>query len=131
MRASPDEETMFRRIDHVALHVTDLERSINFYEQHFGFKKYFQHAATGGLQIAYLRLGDTVLELTHKSDGSMVGFHFCLETDKFDEAVAELQKNGVELIRAPHDTAAREPREKGWRRVVFRGPDGELIELRG
>src|SRR3972149_7106272 len=44
----PKEETMFRRIDHVALHVSDLERSVSFYENHFGFKKYFQHAATGG-----------------------------------------------------------------------------------
>ena len=122
---------MFKRIDHVALHVSDLQRSIDFYEKHFGFEKYFQHAATGGLQIAYLKLGDTVLELTHKSDGSMTGFHFCLETEKFDEAVAELQKKGVEMVRAPHDTAAREPVEKGWRRVVFRGPDGEQIELRG
>ena len=32
---------MFRRIDHVALHVNDLQRSIDFYEKHFGFKKYF------------------------------------------------------------------------------------------
>jgi len=122
---------MFRRIDHVALHVSDLERSIDFYETHFGFKHYFQHAAGGGMQIAYLKLGDTVLELTHKSDGSMTGFHFCLETDSFDDTVADLQKRGVEMVRAPHDTAAREPREKGWRRVVFRGPDGEQIELRG
>ncbi len=124
---------MFRRIDHVALHVSDLDRSVNFYEQHFGFKKYFQHAATGGggQQIAYLKLGDTVLELTHRSDGSMKGFHFCLEAENFNQAVAELQKNGVEMVRAPHDTAAREAREKGWRRVVFRGPDGEQIELRG
>jgi len=124
---------MFRRIDHVALHVSDLERSVSFYENHFGFKKYFQHAATGGSgqQIAYLKLGDTVLELTHRSDGSMTGFHFCLEAEKLDQAVGELQKKGVEMVRAPHDTAAREPREKGWRRVVFRGPDGEQIELRG
>ena len=122
---------MFRRIDHVALHVSDLQRSIDFYEKHFGFKKYFQHAGTGGLQIAYLKLGDTVLELTHRSDGSMTGFHFCLEAEKFDQAVAELQSRGVEMVRAPHDTAAREPRERGWRRVVFRGPDGEQIELRG
>ncbi len=124
---------MFRRIDHVALHVSDLSRSIDFYEKHFGFKKYFQHAASGGggQQIAYLKLADTVLELTHRSDGSMTGFHFCLETDNFDRAVADLQKNGVEMVRAPHDTAAREPREKGWRRVVFHGPDGEQIELRG
>ena len=122
---------MFRRIDHVALHVSDLDRSSDFYERHFGFKKYFQHEATGGMQIAYLKLGDTVLELTHKSDGAMNGFHFCLETESLDAAVAELQKRGVEMLRAPHGTAAREPREKSWRRVVFQGPDGEQIELRG
>ena len=122
---------MFRRTDHVALHVADLRRSIDFYEKHFGFKKYFQHEATGGMQIAYLKLADTILELTHKSDGSVAGFHFCLETDNLDQAVAELQKNGVEMVRPPHDTPARVPREKGWRRVVFRGPDGEQIELRG
>jgi len=104
---------MFKRIDHVAIHVADLERSVEFYEEHFGFKKYFQHEATGGMQIAYLKLGDTVLELTHKTDGAMAGFHFCLETDNFDETVASLQKQGVRLIRAPHDTAAREPREAG------------------
>lgn len=122
---------MFRRIDHVALHVGDLVRSVEFYEKHFGFKKYFQHQATGGIEIAYLKLGDTVLELTHKSDGPAHGFHFCLEAENFDQAVAHLQKKGVEMARAPHDTPAREPREKGWRRVVFIGPDGEQIELRG
>jgi len=122
---------MFQRIDHVAIHVSDLERSVAFYETHFGFKKYFQHAATGGLQIAYLKLGDTVLELTHKTDRAMLGFHFCLETDDFDAAVSQLQQDGVTLVRPPHDTAAREPRENGWRRVVFAGPDGEQIELRG
>lgn len=122
---------MFKRIDHVAIHVADLDRSVKFYEKHFGFKHYFQHAAGTGLQIAYLKLGDTVLELTHHFDGAMTGFHFCLETDSFDETVAKLQQDGVKLIRAAHDTAAREPRETGWRRVVFGGPDGEQIELRG
>jgi lactoylglutathione lyase len=122
---------MFKRIDHIALHVADLNRSVAFYEKHFGFQKYFQHAATGGMQIAYLKLNDTVLELTHKSDGPMTGFHFCLEADDLDKAVADLQDEGVPLLRAPHDTAPRVPREKGWRRVVFGGPDGEQIELRG
>ena len=122
---------MFKRIDHVAIHVADLDRSVEFYERHFGFKHYFQHAAGNGLRIAYLKLADTVLELTHHSDGSMAGFHFCLETDDFAETVEKLQRDGVKLVRAPHDTAAREPRENGWRRVVFAGPDGEQIELRG
>jgi lactoylglutathione lyase len=122
---------MFKRIDHVAIHVNDLGRSIEFYEKHFGFKHYFQHASTAGLQIAYLKLADTVLELTHKSDAAVSGFHFCLETDNFDKTVEVLQENGVELLRAPHATAAREAREQGWRRVVFAGPDGEEIEIRG
>lgn len=122
---------MFKRIDHVAVHVKDLNRSVAFYEGHFGFESYFQHRVPGGPRIAYLRLGDTVLELTERAEGSMTGFHFCLETDGFDAAVSQLQADGVELARAPHQTAAREPREEGWRRVVFRGPDGEQIELRG
>jgi lactoylglutathione lyase len=122
---------MFKRIDHVAIHVADLDRSVKFYQRHFGFKHYFQHAASNGLQIAYLKLGDTVLELTHHTDGAMKGFHFCLETDNFNETVDKLENDGVKLLRAPHVTAAREPRENGWRRVVFAGPDGEQIELRG
>jgi lactoylglutathione lyase len=122
---------MYKRIDHVALHVADLERSIAFYERHFGFKNYFEQSVPAGPRIAYLKLGDTVLELTHRWEGAMTGFHFCLESDNFDEAVSELQAAGVPLIRAPHPTAAREPREENWRRVMFRGPDGEQIELRG
>ncbi len=122
---------MFKRIDHVAIHVRDLGLSVAFYERHFGFKHYFRQTGSGGLQIGYLKLADTVLELTHHSDGAMAGFHFCLETDNFNEAVEQLQRDGVKLLRAPHDTAAREPRENGWRRVVFAGPDGEQIELRG
>jgi lactoylglutathione lyase len=124
-------KAMFKRIDHVAIHVADLDRSVAFYERHFGFKDYFRQTASGGLQIAYLKLADTILELTHHSDGAMAGFHFCLETDNFYETVEQLQRDGVKLVRAPHDTAAREPRESGWRRVVFAGPDGEQIELRG
>ena len=122
---------MFKRIDHVAVHVSDLDRSVDFYEIHFGFKKYFQHEATGGMQIAYLRLGDTVLELTHRRETPIKGFHFCLETDNFDITVANLRNKGVVLLREPHDTVPRENRERGWRRVVFSGLDGEQIELRG
>ena len=122
---------MYKRIDHMALHVKDLDRSVEFYERHFGFKTYFQNQPRAGLQIAYLKLGDTVLELTHRSEGSMIGFHFCLETENFDQSVSDLERDGVEVVQPPHPTAAREPRETGWRRVVFKGPDGEHIELRG
>jgi len=33
---------MFKRIDHVALEVADIDRSIDFYETHFGCKHYYE-----------------------------------------------------------------------------------------
>lgn len=122
---------MYKRIDHMALHASDLGKTIAFYERHFGFETYFEHQSSSGFDIAYLRLGDTVLEVVGRTDGPMSGFHFCLETNDFDGSVAKLEADGVEVMQAPHHTLPRAPREEGWRRVVFRGPDGEAIELRG
>ncbi len=121
----------YKRIDHVALHVSDLRKSVEFYETHFGFENYFEHRTPRRVDIAYLRLGDTVLELTGRADPPINGFHFCLETDDFVGAVAALREAGVEVHTEPHKTAAREPREEKWLRVVFKGPDGEMIEIRG
>ena len=122
---------MFKRIDHIALHAADPERTVAFYERHFGCVKYFEQVSSRGFRIAYLRLGDGVLEVVGRSDGAMKGFHFCFETDDFDAAVARLRADGVACVQEPHPTVPREAREEGWRRVVFRGPDGESIELRG
>ena len=100
-------------------------------ETHFGFETYFEHGTPRGFDISYLKLGDTVLELVGYLAGAVDGFHFCLETDDFDGAVAALEAAGVEVLQPPHDVAARARREATWRRVVFKGPDGEQIELRG
>lgn len=121
----------YRRIDHVAINVSDLAASKAFYETNFGFQTYFEHDTPRGFDISYLKLGDTVLELVGYLPGAVDGFHFCLETDDFDGAVSALEAAGVEVLQAPHKTPAREPREESWRRVVFKGPDGEQIELRG
>ena len=115
----------FNRIDHVALEVADLQHSVDFYSKHFGFKHYFDQTTPAGLKIGYLKLGSTVLELVgKKSAKGMAGFHFCLITDDFDAAVSTLTGAGIKLVTPPHPTAAREPIEEGWRRVVLEGPDG-------
>jgi lactoylglutathione lyase len=122
----------YSRIDHVALEVADLQHSVDFYSKHFGFKHYFDQTTPAGLKIGYLKLGPTVLELVgKKSAKGMAGFHFCLITDDFDAAVSTLTSAGIKLVTPPHPTAAREPIEEGWRRVVLEGPDGENIEVRG
>ncbi|GMA98947.1 VOC family protein [Pelosinus sp. IPA-1] len=125
---------MFKRIDHIAFIVKDLAKSIYFYEEHFGFKKYYEHNVPVPEieKIAYLKLGDTVLELIHMPNGvTNRGFHFCLESDNFDADYSRLKNAGIPVATEPHPTGAREPREKGWRRVVFEGLDGESIEFRG
>lgn len=125
---------MFKRIDHVAFTVKDRAKSIHFYEEHFGFKKYFEHDAPVPTveKIVYLKLGDTILEMVHlTTDSTNQGFHFCLESDNFDEDYTRLINAGVPIDTKPHLVEAREAREEGWRRVVFIGPDGELIEFRG
>ena len=125
---------MFKRIDHVAFIVKDRAKSIHFYEEHFGLKKYYENDVPVPTieKIVYLKLGDTILELIHMPTGlTNQGFHFCLESDNFDEDYIRLKNAGIPVDTEPHHAGAREPREEGWRRVVFVGPDGELIEFRG
>jgi len=125
---------MFKRIDHIAITVKDIVKSINFYEKYFGFKKYYENDVPVPTieKIAYLKLGETILELVHMPSGSTnKGYHFCLESDNFDDDYNRLKNAGISIDTEPHPTAAREPEEEGWRRVVFIGPDEELIEFRG
>jgi lactoylglutathione lyase len=125
---------IFKRIDHVAIVVKDRNKSIQFYEEHLGFKKYSeQDVPVPAIEkIIYLKLGDTVLELIHMPSASLgQGFHFCLESDNFDEDYDRLKKAGIPINTEPHPAGAREPNEMDWKRVVFIGPDGEQIEFRG
>jgi catechol 2,3-dioxygenase-like lactoylglutathione lyase family enzyme len=123
---------MFKRVDHLALHVPDVAKAAEFYESMFGFERYFEHPSSSGSPIAYLRLGGTVLELTQRDTVEpMSGFHFCLETDDITAATDKLTSAGVPVVQRPYLTTPRSAAEEGWHRAVFRGPAGELIELRG
>lgn len=126
---------MFTRIDHVAIAVKDRQKSIDFYEKNFGFQKYYEHDVPGVenlLKVVYLKLGDTVLEFEHWEEGKEnKGFHFCLISNDFDADYQRLVDAFVPVITKPHIPEPRTPQEEGWKRVVFEGPDGELIEFRG
>jgi len=125
---------MFKRIDHIAFTVKDREKSIHFYETNFGFQKYYeQNIPVPSIEkIVYLKLGDIILELVHMPNGpENQGYHFCLISDDFDADYTRLKNVGVPVDTEPHPASAREPGEERWKRVVFVGPDGELIEFRG
>ncbi len=126
---------MFTHIDHVAISVKDRKKSIEFYEENFGFKQYFEHEAPGvpALEkVVYLKLGATVLELEHWTNNKVnSGCHFCLISDDFEGDYNKLVAAGVPVISEPHIPSPRVPEETGWKRVLFQGPDGEHIEFRG
>ena len=125
---------MFKRIDHVALTVKDRVKSIYFYEEYLGFKKYYEHDVPVPVveKIVYLKLGDTIIELIHMPNATISqGFHFCLESDNFDDDYTRLVSAGISVDTEPHLAGERELGEENWRRAVFIGPDGEAIEIRG
>jgi catechol 2,3-dioxygenase-like lactoylglutathione lyase family enzyme len=121
---------MFSKIDHIAVHCSDLERSVDFYRDTFGFELINRHERPGG-GIGYLQLGGTVLELTQKTEETYAGYHFAIWADDMDAAVSHLAKKGVTAISEPRPTNAKLPDEGDTRRAVYAGPDGEMIEVRG
>ena len=96
---------MLKRLDHVAISVQDLDRSIAFYARHFGLEHYFtQPSPAPHLKaIAYLRSAQGVVELMHMPDhGTISGFHFCFVTDDFDADYRRLVEEEVPVkLRQP------------------------------
>lgn len=124
---------MFQQIDHIAFNVKDRNKSIDFYEKYFGFNKYYENdvPVQSIEKIVYLKLGDTDLVIINMPNSEKIqGFHFCLESDNFDEDYECLKQAGIPIQMEPHPAGTREFGEKGCRRVVFIGPDGEEIEFR-
>jgi glyoxylase I family protein len=123
---------MFKRIDHVEITSGDLERSIRFYQEMFGFvlKERIKPSLPEIKEIAFLTLGDTMIEmLTFKnaappSSGPQIGFRsMAIEVDDMDLAIKYLKGKGVEVLREPVKIGTS-------KRAEIRDPDGLSIELR-
>ncbi len=123
---------MFKRIDHVEITSGDLDRSIRFYKEVFGFalKERLKPSAPGIEEIAFLTLGDTMLELLTLSnaappqEGPQVGFRsMAIEVDDMDRAVEYLKGKGIKPSWGPVTLGPS-------KRAEIKDPDGLSIELR-
>jgi methylmalonyl-CoA/ethylmalonyl-CoA epimerase len=129
---------MFKRIDHVALVVPDLNEAIALYQDSFQVEFYMRESnEEQGYEIAAFRVGDGHVELLSptSSDSVIAGFlqkrgpgihHIALEVDGLDERVGEVKTSGLHLI----DETPR--RGTGGSRIVFVHPKsllGTMIEL--
>lgn len=132
-------------IHHTGMIVSDLQRSIGFYEL-FGYQVTARIEEEGEevergtgvegahLDVAILERGPARLELiqyltpeegapAHAANNAIGAAHICLEVDDIDEAIAELSAKGIEFQSEPiyH--------ESGIRWAYCRDPDGVTAEL--
>ena len=119
---------MIRGIAHVALPVSDLDRSIEFYTQTLGFKRAFDlHQPNGEILLTYLRVGGRqFLELMPAGqdfDGGRSSGHLCFEVEDLETAVEELERQGVEILVRPK--TGRDGSRQAW----IADPDRYRIEL--
>jgi catechol 2,3-dioxygenase-like lactoylglutathione lyase family enzyme len=110
-------------INHVVLHVANVERSKSFYIDVLGFED--RHVSMGpGMRASFLRCGDQGLDLFEVRDGNVHGgeemnhMALCVAADDLDEIVKELSECGVQ-------SSERTPRNS----VFISDPDGHRIEM--
>ena len=129
-----------RRIDHVAIVVRDLDASLRFYRDTLGIvPSNVIDFAQEGVKIAFLPMGGpggSEIELLEPTGGEtgVARFldkrgeglhHICLEVDDIEQALAELQRDGVPML----DTAPRPTAEGRGIFIHPKGTSGVLLEL--
>lgn len=139
---------MVINLDHIAISVSDMERSLEFYRDILGLEVIKDSRVYDGsigkvidvpnakCRIVHLKLDNAFIELfeyceprgqnvaktLNQYDHALI--HFAFEVDCFDEFISRLKKKGVELVGEPVEFRL------GIWCVYFRGPDGEMCAIR-
>ena len=129
---------LFKRIDHIELLTAAPERAVAFYIGVLGFRERermrIPQTPQGPLDLVYLQLGDTTLEvmcypeakppIAPRSAEARLGWQcLALEVEDIDAALSALKAEGVEPAWGPM-------KRPDYARAEIRDPDGNPIELR-
>ena len=135
-------------LHHIGIPVRDLDRSLNWYGELFGFEPDFIQGAEGNgldeivqlpdakLRMAFIQLPNVLLEFLEYERPIGAGFdrrncdigaiHVCFEVDDIVEVHARLEERGIAFTTPP---IAQEGAIAGHRICYFRDPDGIQLEL--
>ncbi len=124
---------MFKRIDHVEIVPSNLERTLNFYTEILGFKIQWRRKSERPPleELVFIELGGTLMELFSVKGPAPVSTEewqvgcrkFAIGVDDVDKAVEYLKTKGVEISREPVTIET-------LKRAEIKDPDGLSIELR-
>jgi catechol 2,3-dioxygenase-like lactoylglutathione lyase family enzyme len=122
-----------KTLDHVALKVTDMDKTLHFYHQLLGLELLRTSGPNAhGVRSAVVKAGGQEINVFSRPDfvsgahDNSVGMdHFCLNMDatSIDDVIADLRQAGVDIFRGPVE------RRDGTSVFVY-DPDGVHVELR-
>ena len=118
-------------IEHVTIRVRDMEASIDYYQRMFSAQVILRRNLAGGKKIAFLRIGDSMLELMGFGPANEpvdarehYGVHHIgIKTDNFDATYKDLKAKGGEFLGEPFEPTP------GIHLAFLRDPNGAVIEL--
>ncbi len=118
-------------IEHVSIRCRNLETSVEFYQKMFGARVLLRRNLPNSKKIAYLQIGESMLELMGFGPGGEpvdsrehYGVHHLgIKTDDFDSAYRDLKAKGAEFLGEPFEPTP------GIRLVFLREPNGAILEL--
>ena len=138
---------MFKKLDHVAISVKDMEGAIAFYRDTVGMEKVFDREFEEGLarligaekakvRVVHMKLGEAFVELFHyeypkgrepRSDHQQCDFgltHIGFMVEDFQGTYQRLREHGVEFLAEPVEL------RPGVFVAYFRGAEHEVCEIR-
>ena len=119
-------------VGHVAIKVTDLDRSLDYYQKRLGFPEMLRLFNDDGTTwLVYLRITDEqYLEIFPGAENDRApGWdangvnHICFTIDDLDATVARIEAAGITLLSPAKDGV------DGNRQAWLEDPDGNRIEL--
>ena len=126
-----------RGLDHLAITVRDIERTLEFYKRVLGATSHFEAQwREGKIPVVLLQVGESRLSVhdaasparPHAEAPTPGSGDICFRWDgPIDAAAAQLAKCGVELTLGPVPRPAADG--TAAQSIYFRDPDGNLLEL--
>ena len=117
-------------IHHIALNVSDYERSKAFYINQLGFRILGEYVFPSGTRRMDCISGSCRLEIfsgcipgNGYTERNLGYRHLCFYTSDIETVVSELKQEGIEVEEIRTDVMA------GGKMTFFRDPDGIVIEL--
>ena len=122
------------KVNHVALKVTDVDKSREFYEKIVGLKKIPRPKIN--IPGEWYQLGENALHLiggARRNGIDPTGPHIAVQVDSIDETKRVLNEMGVEFLDAEVMMArmnlSEEQRKMVGKQVWVADPDGNVLEL--